>query len=224
MNRKKRSCRFWNMIRQYLRDNPHAYLVLLLPIYLITYFTVEHFVSEPNCIWLVHVPLDDKLPFLEGFVIPYAAWYPLLVAVGLPLLIKDGPAFRRYMLFLMVGFFSALAFCVLVPNYQNLRPQVMPRDNFCTKILTGFIYAADNNANVFPSMHVIGSVGAVLGVLDSKVLKKWRVPVILLAILISVSTVFVKQHSCLDVIGGLAWCIPLWFAFYFPAYRKRKVS
>lgn len=224
MSREKNKCRRRHLIRQYLLDNPHAYLLLLLPIYLVAFFTVEHFISEPDCVWLVHTPLDDQIPFLEGFVIPYCAWYPLLIAVGLVLLVKDGPAFRRYVLFLMVGFFSAIAFCILVPNYQNLRPQTMPRDNFCTRILTGFIYAADNNANVFPSMHVIGSVGAVLAAFDSKVLRKWRVPILLLAVLISVSTVFVKQHSCLDVIGGLAWCIPLWFAFYYPSCRKRKAS
>ena len=46
-------------------------------------------------------------PDAHGFFTGY--WYPLLVAVGLWLLARNHPAFRRYMAFLAVTFFVSEA-------------------------------------------------------------------------------------------------------------------
>ena len=59
------------------------------------------------------------------------------------------------------------------------------------------IYANDTNTNVCPSIHVIGSLAVWLAARDMKqlppLLRKYLIPA--MAILISVSTVFLKQHS-----------------------------
>ena len=203
----------WITIRTFVKENPHVWLALLLPVYLVLFFLVEWYVSPDKPYWSSYVPLDDKIPFLEGFVLPYCMWYPFLVAVGLYLMIKDGAGFRKYMAFIFIGFCSALVFCVLVPNGQDLRPDPFPRKNIFTWILSR-IYAADTNTNVFPSMHVIGSIGGVIAVYRCKGLRKFRIPSAVLAFFISISTVFVKQHSVLDIGGGILWCIPLWFFIY----------
>lgn len=203
----------WITIRTFVKENPHVWLALLLPVYLALFFLVEWYVSPDKPYWSSYVPLDDKIPFLEGFVLPYCMWYPFLVAVGLYLMIKDGAGFRKYMAFIFIGFCSALVFCVLVPNGQDLRPDPFPRKNIFTWILSR-IYAADTNTNVFPSMHVIGSIGGVIAVYRCKGLRKFRIPSAVLAFFISISTVFVKQHSVLDIGGGVLWCIPLWFFIY----------
>lgn len=203
----------WITIRTFVKENPHVWLALLLPVYLALFFLVEWYVSPDKPYWSSYVPLDDKIPFLEGFVLPYCMWYPFLVAVGLYLMIKDGAGFRKYMAFIFIGFCSALVFCVLVPNGQDLRPNPFPRKNIFTWILSR-IYAADTNTNVFPSMHVIGSIGGVIAVYRCKGLRKFRIPSAVLAFFISISTVFVKQHSVLDIGGGILWCIPLWFFIY----------
>ena len=203
----------WITIRTFVKENPHVWLALLLPVYLALFFLVEWYVSPDKPYWSSYVPLDDKIPFLEGFVLPYCMWYPFLVAVGLYLMIKDGAGFRKYMAFIFIGFCSALVFCVLVPNGQDLRPDPVPRKNIFTWILSR-IYAADTNTNVFPSMHVIGSIGGVIAVYRCKGLRKFRIPSAVLAFFISISTVFVKQHSVLDIGGGILWCIPLWFFIY----------
>ncbi len=203
----------WITIRTFVKENPHVWLALLLPVYLALFFLVEWYVSPDKPYWSSYVPLDDKIPFLEGFVLPYCMWYPFLVAVGLYLMIKDGAGFRKYMAFIFIGFCSALVFCVLVPNGQDLRPDPFPRKNIFTWILSR-IYAADTNTNVFPSMHVIGSIGGVIAVYRCKGLRKFRIPSAVLAFFISISTVFVKQHSVLDIGGGILWCIPLWFFIY----------
>lgn len=212
---------FWDTIHRFIKENPHVWLALLLPMYLALFFAVERYVSPEKPYLVSYVPLDDKIPFLEGFILPYCMWYPFLVSVGLYLLIRDGNGFRQYMAFLMTGFCTALLFCVLVPNGQNLRPAEFPRDNFCTWLVTQ-IYTADTNTNVFPSMHVIGCVGAVLAVFKCPKLRSWRWPSVFLSIFICISTVFVKQHSVLDILGGIVWCVPLWFLVYWLPGRRKK--
>jgi len=155
--------------------------------------------------WATQIPLDDWLPFCELFAIPYCLWYPLLVGVGLCLLFRDSGAFRRYMLFLAATFFLSAAIWILIPNGQDLRPLVFPRDNPLTRLMA-LLYSIDTNTNVFPSVHVVGAVGAALAVWDSALLrkKKWLCILIsILAVLICMSVVFVKQHAFLDLLGGL---------------------
>ena len=77
------------------------------------------------------------------------------------------------------------------------------------------IYAADTNTNVFPSMHVVGTLAAVIGIFDSRSASlgaKWGVAA--LGVLINASTVLVKQHSVLDILAGIALYALVYLAVY----------
>ena len=196
-----------------LREMKYA---LWLPVYLLTFLLLERLPAAPY--WATQLPIDQHIPFCEYFVIFYCLWYFLLVAVGVYLLFRDASAFRRYMAFLALTFFLSEAIWLLVPNGQDLRPAVMPRDNLCTAILSA-LYAIDTNTNVLPSVHVVGAVGAALAVWDCrdfrrKAAVRWTTAV--LAALICVSTLFVKQHAVLDVVAGLG--VSLLAAV--PVYRR----
>ena len=200
-------------LRAILRQNPHLRYILFLPAFLICFFTLERLIAPEDVRWWVYSPLDDLIPFWEGFVIPYYFWYPLLFVTGLLLLLKDVPNFKNYMRFLIFGFGGALLFCLIVPNGQLLRPEAFSNDNALSR-LVGLMYSMDTNTNVFPSMHVIGSVAAAGAAWKSAALKKLRLPWTLLAVAVSLSTVFIKQHSVLDIFGALAFCLPLWILIY----------
>ena len=196
-------------IQTWIRENPHAWWALYLPVYLILFVLVEHAVDGSGAYWVPYLPIDDQLPFLEGFVLAYCTWYPMLFLIGLYLLFADGPAFRRYMQFIAIGFTLGTLICFLIPNGQNLRPQTFAHDNLLTRLVQG-IYRADTNTNVFPSVHVIGCFAAVFAAFDAASLKKLRAPLVVLTVLISLSTLFIKQHSVLDMIGAVALCVPIW--------------
>ena len=177
--------------------------LLWLPLYLLSFVILEHLPISGY--WATQTPWDRYIPFCEWFVIPYCLWYPLLVAVGLWLLLRDRTGFRRYMAFLAAAFFLSELIWFLIPNGQDLRPAVMPRDNLLTRWVAG-LYAIDTNTNVFPSVHVVGSVGAAWAVWDCPRLRSHRAlrwSVAGLAVLICLSTLFIKQHACLDVASGL---------------------
>ena len=177
--------------------------LLWLPVYLCCFFLLEQ--RPLDAYWATQIPLDDLIPFCEWFAIPYYLWYPLLVGVGVVLFFRDSPAFRRYMVFLAVTFFISVAIWFLIPNGQDLRPPALPRNNLLTRLMAG-IYAIDTHTNVFPSVHVVGSVGAALAAWDCTAIRdrKWLVwGITVLAALICLSVVFVKQHGILDLLGGL---------------------
>lgn len=207
------------------RDFKYA---LWLPVYLASFLLLEQHVDGSHGYWSTQLPLDRLIPFQELFVVPYCIWYPLLVTVGLYLLLRDGNAFRRYMCFLAVSFFLSELIWLLIPNGQDLRPLVMPRNNLFTRWVAG-LYSIDTNTNVFPSVHVVGSIGAALAVWDGlrrKPVLCWGTAA--LSVLICLSTLFIKQHAVLDVAGGAVLsalvALPIYRRVPLTAFRLRRRS
>lgn len=196
-------------------ENRYLWYILILPAFVIAFFLEERLLAVEEY-WVSWIPLDDRIPFCEYFVLPYVLWYPFLFGVGLYLLLKDHEGFKKYMLSIGLNFFSVLLLYLLFPNGQDLRPASFPRENLFTALL-GLIYAADNNLNVLPSMHVLGSIAAALAVCMTPKLRScwWRIGAVLLALLISLSTAFVKQHSILDAFVA----VPVAAAVFLLVYR-----
>lgn len=100
------------------------------------------------------------------------------------------------------------------PNGQNLRPAEFTDPNIFTW-LVGRLYHADTNTNVIPSMHVLGCMAAVFGLFRCCCTPRWaKIGVIILTVLINASTVFIKQHSILDVIIALIVSVVLYFVVF----------
>ncbi len=200
-------------IKEFIRTHKHMWWGLYLPVYLAMYFTVEHFITDNY--WATQTAIDYKIPFLEGFIVPYDSWGPLLFVLGVYLIFKDPECFRRYMWTIAIAYTTATLFCALVPNGQDLRPVVMPRHNIFTAIVQA-TYNADTNTNVFPSVHVLGTVAAWTAIAHTPGLKKsgWRVFAIIWGAIIVAGTLFVKQHAFIDVAAGLIWggavCLLVW--------------
>lgn len=187
---------------------------LWLPVYLICFALLERTITHGY--WATQLPVDRLIPFCPPFVVFYCLWYPLLLAVGLYLLAADRPGFRRYMAFLSASFFLSLLIWFLLPNGQDLRPDLAGRTDFFSRWIAG-LYAVDTNTNVFPSVHVAGSIGAAWAVWDCEALRRRRWPGVaatVLALLICLSTVFIKQHSLLDAAGGAALSAAVGAAVY----------
>ena len=55
-------------------ENRYLWYILVLPAFVICFFLLERF--GPENYWVSYIPLDDKIPFCEYFVLPYVLWYP----------------------------------------------------------------------------------------------------------------------------------------------------
>lgn len=191
---------------------------LWFPAYLLAYALAEHLVTARY--WATDLPVDSLIPFSEYALIPYSLWYPLLIGLGLYLMSRDSASYRRFMCYLALTFFLSVAIWLLVPNGQDLRPQITG-DGFLDQVVS-LLYRIDTNTNVFPSVHVVGAVGAALAAWNSPRLRRpvirWGITA--LAAAICLSTLFLKQHTVLDVAGGLA----LSALVAVPLYRRASAS
>lgn len=183
-------------LREYVRKNPRIWLLMYIPVYLIWFVIVEHLsVDDYYVSWL---PLDDRIPFVPWFTAFYVMWYPYLLIPILYLYFRDARAFVRYGVYLVITLSVCLVTFMVFPNGQNLRPE--DTGGGLWGWVLDMLYAADTNTNVLPSMHVVTCIGTCIAAFDSQCMRKARWPVLILGVLISVSTLLVKQHSLLDVI------------------------
>lgn len=196
----------------------HLFLFLFWPLYLTLFVLTEKCVTPT---YNIYCPLDDLIPFCEFFVIPYVLWYALLAFVSIYTLLFDLFAFKKFYIFLTITCIITFAIYIIFPNEQNLRPTEFARDNILIDIMKN-LYAIDTNTNVCPSIHVIFSIGMLLTLWNSKHFSSalWRTIWILVTISICLATVYLKQHSVIDLFAGVALC-----AVIFPfVFSNRKVK
>ena len=177
-------------------------MMLYLPIHIVWYFALELAITTDY--YPIHCALDDMIPFCEWFVLPYFLWFVYMAVTGVYFLLYDHEAFENYMLSLIFGFFISTTICSVFPNGQDLRPTGY-NANLAAQTMK-LTQAFDTNTNVFPSMHVVGALGAWFAIVKSKTLKSnlWlQVFNWLLCTAIVLATMFLKQHSALDVLAGI---------------------
>ncbi|MBQ7680264.1 MAG: phosphatase PAP2 family protein [Butyrivibrio sp.] len=166
---------------------------------------------------VIHSSLDDLIPFAEIFIVPYYAWFIYVSFAILFFLFKyDLEDYIRLSFFLCSGMTVFLVVSTLWPNIQYLRPAVMPRDNIFTHMVAN-LYATDTPTNIWPSIHVYNSIGAHIAISGSKRFSPWMKRCsFVMATLIILSTMFLKQHSVLDVVAAFVMAL----VFYALTYRS----
>lgn len=217
-----------------LRSAQYKHLLLLLfwPAFGLVFMSLERLApmiweavtGNPLVYYDIVSPLDAHIPFCEIFAIPYYFWFVFLIGMILYGLLFDTEAFRNYMWFVILTYSATAIIYILFPNMQSLRPTELPRDNFFTDIIRG-LYEFDTNTNVCPSIHVLGSVAVCLAGLHSKRLQSmgWRLFFVLSTVLITLSTVFLKQHSVIDIYAALALSAAVYpLVYVLPRRRKEK--
>ncbi|MDI9510202.1 MAG: phosphatase PAP2 family protein [Bacillota bacterium] len=172
----------------------------------------------------VYSRLDDFIPFMEIFIIPYFIWFIFIFITVAYFFFTSKQDFYKYCAFLFVGMTICLIIYTVWPNGHNLRVDIdtLGRSNIFTRAIAS-LYSIDTSTNVFPSIHVYNSIGAMIAIRKSERLQtiKWvQVTSFILTVSISMSTVFLKQHSILDVFGAIILSIIMYAIVYIPDYSK----
>lgn len=156
----------------------------------------------------VTLGLDKAIPFAAGFIWPYEICY---IFPFLPLLVlKDWHRFNRAILAFL--FANVTAYAVYV-----FYPVAFPRPVLGTSLsdlVLGLEYKVDfyPGANKLPSLHVAFAWIVFLACRRQRLSRAGDAAVFLTALLITVATLFVKQHIVLDVAAGVAWGFGAWVA------------
>ncbi len=184
----------------------HLKLLLGWVGYFLMYILTENLIPAESC-HVIHIPLDDVVPFCEIFVVPYVFWYFLIVGSLLWFALYDVQSFKDMSKFIIITQVVAMVIYIIYPSRQDLRPTEFLRENVFTDIV-GLLYTADTNTGVFPSLHVAYSIGIASTWVKRKDASFWaKAFVVFAAITISLSTAFIKQHSVADAFGALPVCL-----------------
>ena len=207
-------------MKDFFKKYNHIWVALYAPIYLTSFFWLEKTVTDE--FYLIHTTLDEKIPFIEYFIVPYLLWFAYVAVFVVYFFFKDQKEFYQLAAFLISGMTFFLIISFIIPNGLMLRPTSFARDNIFVDICKG-LWKADTATNVFPSIHVYNSIAIAVAVAKSKYLKKvtWlQISSAILATLIILSTMFLKQHSVIDVIGGIVLAA---IVYPFVYMKKRKI-
>ena len=200
--------------KSFLKKYRHAWVLSYFLIYMPWFVYLEKRTDVRH--YMIHSPIDNHIPFIEYFIIPYLLWFIFIAVTVAYFLIKDKWGFYRLCAFLFSGMTIFLIICTVFPNALNLRPTVFPRDNMFTDMVK-VLYKTDTPTNVLPS------IGAGIAISHSNDLKKHRwiqISAYILAALIILSTMFLKQHSVTDVIAAVTMACIIYPFVYVAADKK----
>lgn len=169
---------------------------------------------------VIHMAVDDWIPFCEYFIIPYTLWFFYIAATVafFAFFNQDVKEYWRLVLSLGIGMTLFLFISWIYPNGQDLRPVVFERENLFVDLVRQ-LYRADTPTNIFPSIHVFNSVAVYIAIDKCRALREHRIfrkGALVLSILIVLSTMFLKQHSVFDVMFALALNAVVYTLLYVP--------
>ncbi|MCR4741034.1 MAG: phosphatase PAP2 family protein [Lachnospiraceae bacterium] len=209
-----------NRIKTFLAGNKMIFMIpLYAAFYLPCFFALEN--AEGIKYHVIHMGIDDYIPFCEYFVIFYFLWFLYIIFSVAYCVFTDREIFYKSFTFLAIGMTLFLLISYFFPNAQHLRPSVFERDNVFTDLVR-YLYSIDTPTNVFPSLHVYNAIGAHLALVHNKKLK--QIPAVgrvslIICVGIILSTVFLKQHSLFDVIGACVMALIFYPVIFREEYR-----
>lgn len=143
--------------------------------------------------------IDNYIPFIDIFVVPYILWFGYIVVGFIFFLLKDLKGYYRTMFYIFAGMYICLIIYALFPNAQGLRVPIT-NDNIFQKII-GMLYSNDTCTNVAPSIHVYNSIMMYISLYKNESFRKNKFinySTLILTISICLSTCFIKQHAFID--------------------------
>lgn len=205
----------------------HIWLIVLYIIFYLAGFALLE-QRKITQLHMIHLPWDDVIPFCEYFIVPYILWFFYIggVAVYFAFFNKNVREYWQVMLTLGIGMTLFLFVSWVYPNGHDLRPETFTRDNIFVQMVQ-MLYSADTSTNILPSIHVFNSLAAAVALDKCQALKGH--PVIrksawILSGLIILSTMFLKQHSLLDVICAFALYALVYILVYAPGEGREPVQ
>ncbi len=176
----------------------NAMVCILLAVGVYVVSGIYDVLNHGPAVLFLKTPLDDLIPVLPPFVIPYDSLRPLVYISLVLFLLFRTRIFQSAALAMIAAWFISYAFYFFAQSVV-VRPLLAEQDIFTQMIRD--VYATDQPFNDFPSLHT--SLSTILALHWWRADKRIGYPVAIWCALIVLSTLFVKQHYIPDVILGL---------------------
>lgn len=178
--------------------------IILIFMQFLTYYGTQFINSHLEAHDFTIEVIDGIVPVVSFFIIFYVLSYPWWYISPLVVANTNEKRFYNWAFALIVSFFLCGIIFIALPT-TIVRPTIEGDGLF--NRLTNFIYSQDSPErpiNLFPSYHVLFSWFCYIGVRRQKNIHLWyRISAFVFAVLISLSTQFVKQHYIVDLVSAI---------------------
>ncbi len=199
-----------NSLKALVKEHKLLFLQAYWLIYLPWFAYLEHTVTSH--FHVIHMELDDRIPFLSIFAIPYFLWFAYIAFAFIYTYFNDRQEYLRSCIYLFTGMTIFLFISTVYPNGHYMRYGVSLGSGVLDSLVR-WLWQTDTATNLFPSIHVFNSIGAHIALTRCESLRDNRVAknssfVLMCSIILA--TVFIKQHSVFDVITALFMALVLY--------------
>ena len=206
------------MIR-FLKEYRHLLAVLTIALQGLIYLQITPLATQDSV--QVNTSLDDLIPYLSWFVIFYVAWMPLLYIAFIYLGMTNRSLYWRTIIAYNAAVTVSNLIFILFPTSMP-RPEISGNDIFNMLVL--FIYNHDQPVNCFPSIHCLTTYLLFIFMIRHQLFSVgMRVLFSVFFWSIIASTVFIKQHALVDVIGGILLAEMAYRVVEYVLDKQRKV-
>lgn len=160
-----------------------------------------------EAIYLPMTPFEESIPLMIWTTWIYAALYPYIFIglISYSNLERMNRIFYLYMTCQVTACLIFFFFPTEFPEAQFYRDYDGTASTYLWKLIKG----VDVPVNCFPSLHVSNCFLISFGYLEES--RKKFLMTFMMSVLISISTLTTKQHYALDIFGGLALALILYF-------------
>ena len=182
-----------------LKDFIYKYRYLLLQAYWLIYLPwfayLENHVTKH--FHVIHMELDDAIPFVSAFCIPYFLWFGYVAIAFCYTYLHDKQEYLRTCAFLFMGMTIFLIVSTVYPNGHYMRSNVVLGSGVFDQIVR-WLWSTD-------------TLTRSENLRDNKLVKYGSFTLMCSIIL---ATVFIKQHSVFDVMTALLMALVLYPVAY----------
>lgn len=181
-----------------IKELPYLLFLLVMPVLGLIYKILN---NNPREAVILSTNVDDKIPFLPVFILPYIIWYAFILGYLVYFWYKDTRVYLKTLTMIVIG---ELVCFVIYFFFQTTVPRPNLVGDGILIDLVGIIYSHDQPYNAFPSIHVLTTFAIILGninIRNKHIFHSVFVPV--MGSLIIISTLFVKQHYILDMFASM---------------------
>ena len=193
--------------------------IVFYMVFSVVFFTINK-VTTPK--YIIHSVIDDYIPFNEYFIIPYMLWFVMIAFSLIYFVIYSKKDYLHLCFMMYMSMTISVLIYLMAPNGLQLRVE-LTNNNICSRLVQ-LIQSIDNPTNVCPSIHVSVIIAICVALLKSPCFNKkyvFKIGVIIITILICMSTVFLKQHSIIDVFWGAVLAITMHILAYHTPLDKK---
>jgi membrane-associated phospholipid phosphatase len=185
-------------VNNYKKKLPYLLLLLVFPLLGAVYQMLN---NRPNQAVVLSTTLDQGIPFLPVFIIPYILWYGYIFCYLIYFWFKDSKVYVKTISLIVTG--ELICFLIYYFFQTHVPRPALEGDGFIT-MMVQWIYNKDQPYNCFPSIHVLTTFVVMLASLhinNKHILN--TVCIHIVGSLIIISTLFVKQHVIFDMMASM---------------------